>query len=158
MSVVNATQLASMFGVHRSTISQWQADGMPVLKRSSKGGKGGGNQFDTADVLDWYKKRAIKSATGSDDDQLPIEEVRRRKIAAEAELQELELAKKKGEVIELSEVKRDLIDKMVNLRSAMRKVPERCVLRVVGEEDETKVKEIILSEVDDALERTIGGE
>lgn len=147
--IVDSVQLADIHGVNRTQIYNWIKEGCPVHEQGKRGKST--HKFDTAAVAKWHIKRA-KNAVTMNADNLTYEEARTRKIAAEAELSELELAKKKALVADLEEVERELADKFAEMRSSLRKIPERCVLRLIGEMDESRIKEIILEEVDSALE------
>lgn len=153
MARVETAELASIFGVQRKTILIWIKEGMPVLSRGQAGHRS--HVFDTEEVLRWKINREMIRVTG-DGDHIDKEEAMRRKILAEAQQAEIKLAKERGEVVELAELQRELSSQMIELRAAMRRVPERCVLRLVGESDESVIKKIILGEVDDALVRSIG--
>jgi len=127
---------------------------MPIHHRARKGEKGG-HQFIVSKVVHWLKDMAVQSAVGNDE-LISADEAKKRKLIAEANLKEIELAQKRGEVVDLSEMQRELAAQMIELRASMRRVPERCVLRLVGEKNESKIKKVLLSEIDDALVRSIG--
>lgn len=152
--IVDAQQLADIYGVTKNNVYLWIKEGCPVQALGEKGKSK--YEFNTRDVFKWREKRAIKMATLSND-QITKEEAQRRKLSAEAALSELELAKKKGEVAEIEEVERTMSSQFAEVRSSLRKVPERCVIRLLGETDEARVKEVILSEIDSALELLANG-
>lgn len=148
--LADVDQLAQYFGVSRQTVHVWLKEGMPLKKR---GAPGRAHQFETSEVIRWYKDKAVKAATADgDSDLMNIEEAKRRKIAAEAGIVEINLAKARGEVVPLEEVERELANKFAQFRSRIRKVPERCVLRVIGEKNQSKIKSEILDEIDQCLE------
>jgi len=151
-NTVSTTELANFLGVHRRTIQDWTKQGCPIAVRVSQGVKGG-HQFIPRDVMNWLKEKAVSDAIGGDDPNIvSAEEAKRRKILAEAGLQEIELAKKKGDVIDLAELERKLSNSFAIVRSNMLKVPDRTAIRLVGETDEVKIKRIIREEVTQALE------
>lgn len=154
-SIVTTNELASFLDVHPNTIRQWISDGLPVHYRAKRGEKGG-HKFNVRRVVEWLKEKAVHAAVGEDTELITSDEAKRRKLIADAQLQEIELAKKRGEVVDLSEMQRELAAQMIELRASMRRVPERCVLRLVGETNESKIKKVLLSEIDDALVRAIG--
>jgi phage terminase Nu1 subunit (DNA packaging protein) len=149
VKVATTETLAEMLGVHKGTVMNWVKGGMPIYE---KGGPGKANVFKVKDVIDWLKQRAVYDATGGSVELMTADEAKRRKMAAEAGLQEIELAKKQGLVVELDELERDLSNKFAELRSNMRMIPSRVSMQVLGEPDETKVKAIIMAEIDRALE------
>jgi phage terminase Nu1 subunit (DNA packaging protein) len=153
MSRVETAELAAIFGVQRKTILIWLKEGMPVISRGVAGSRA--HLFDTEETLRWKINREMIRVTG-DGDHVDKDEAQRRKTLAEAQRQEILLAKERGEVVELAEMQKELTDQMIELRASMRRIPERCVLQLVGESDETAIKKVILTEVDEALVRSIG--
>ena len=153
MSRVETAELAAIFGVQRKTILIWLKEGMPVISGGVAGSRA--HLFDTEETLRWKINREMIRVTG-DGDHVDKDEAQRRKTLAEAQRQEILLAKERGEVVELAEMQKELTDQMIELRASMRRIPERCVLQLVGESDETAIKKVILTEVDEALVRSIG--
>jgi len=86
-------EVAELFGVNDRTIRLWVRRGCPFLQKGGRGGRAW--QFETSDVIGWREQQAAIAAVG-DTAKLDVEEARRRKLAAEAVLSELELAKAKG--------------------------------------------------------------
>ena len=76
------------------------------------------------DVVTWLESRAVNQAVGNTD-LMTADEAKRRKLSAEAGLQEIILAKRKGDVIELSDVEKKLSNSFAILRSSMLKIPDR---------------------------------
>lgn len=146
---VTVPEAASIFGKTQETIRSWIKEGCPVDEKPIAGKKG--YRLDTRAVAEWQLKRAVSAAT-SFGEGITKEEAQRRKLTAEAELAELEIAKKKGLVVELEQLRTELSNKFTELRSAMRRIPERSALRLVGEMDEVKIKDMLLDEIDMALE------
>jgi len=141
--------MAKLVGKSQETLRLWIKEGCPVAEDYVQGKKG--YRLDSREVIEWYKKRSVASAT-SFGDSITKEEAQRRKLAAEAELAELEIAKKKGEVVDIGQMKTELSNRFTELRTAIRRIPERCALRLVGEMDEVVIKDTILDEIDMALE------
>ena len=155
MKLVSTLELAEFMGVHRRTVADWVKQGCPIEKRSQGAGHGS-HKFKPKDVVNWLNKRAVMQVTGDDDpDIVSAEEAKRRKVLAEAGIQELELVKRKGSVVELSDIQRDLSSKLAEVRSNMLKIPERTALRLVGESDETRIKQVIRGEVLQTLEAIV---
>lgn len=148
MKFVDTSQLCELLDVHKTTIHQWMKAGMPIFE---KGHNGKAHKFKVADVIHWQKQRAVEAATGNTE-LLSADEARRRKLTAEAGLQEIELALKKGVVVELDDIERELSNKFAEFRTNMRNIPSRVSMQVLGEDDEGKVKKIIMDEVDKCLE------
>ena len=150
---VDTAELAKIYEVQKSAITAWIKDGCPVAKKGIIGKRGSAptpHIFDTKAVTKWREKRAAEKATGSE--FMSRDESSRRKLQADAAIRELELAKLRDEVVELRDIEIDLRDRFAVFRSAIRKIPERSVIRVVGNTDESAVKRILLDEIDTALE------
>jgi len=97
---VSKAELANIYGVSLPTISQWVNKGCPWITKGSPGKQW---RFNTADVTTWREEHVAQQIQG-DTSQLDIDEARRRKLAAEAAMMELDLAKRRGEVIEIEQV------------------------------------------------------
>lgn len=145
---VGVVELGQLLGVNPRTIRDWTNIGCPIHHRARAGEKGG-HQYVVKDVVNWMRDRAVADAAPSGNQT--IEEAKRRKILAEAASQEIDLAKKKGEVIALDQLERKLSNTMAQISATLRRVPDRTAMRLVGETDEDKIKKIILSEIDIAL-------
>ena len=145
---VNRTELAEINGVSLPTIESWVRRGCPVVQR---GGRGRAWQFNTAEVRNWREDdiRAESSqATHATKDELVL-----RKLAAETEQAELDLAKSKDEVVPVEQLERALVKAFGEVRAGMRNVvPGRAASRLLGETDETSFKAVLLEEIDHALE------
>jgi len=144
---VGKREIAQIFGVAESTVNEWIRRGCPVLDR---GGKGIAWQINTAEVSEWLKKRAVEDVAG---DTLADEsELKRRKLAADTAKAELELAKVKGEVVPLKQLERALANTFAEVKTNIRNVPSRVSTTLIGETSETRIKEVVLEEIDLALE------
>jgi phage terminase Nu1 subunit (DNA packaging protein) len=80
-----------------------------------------------------------------------------RKTKAEADIAEIEAAKTKGEIVLLSQVERALQIIFAEVKANLRNVPSRAVGQIVGDTSEHRIKDIILAEIDLALERLAEG-
>ena len=149
-TLVSTIELTNLLGIHRNTVHEWVAQGCPTAVRAKVGDRGG-HKFLLSDVLEWHKSRAVIQATGSNE-LMSADEAKRRKLMAEAGLQEIELNKRKGDVIELAEVEKKLSNTFAVIRSNMLKVSDRTAIRLIGETDETRIKKIIREEINQALD------
>ena len=140
---VNRTAVAEIFGKSVSTIDQWVSSGCPVIKR---GGKGIEWAFDTAAVHEWCVQRRLAAAEKKR--PIGLDEARLRKLAADAELAELELAKKRSEVVAVDVVTQVWGGLCAEARIRFRNIPVRVVSALVGETDEREIKAALLREID----------
>ena len=145
---LSKADLARMYGVSLPCIGQWIGKGCPFV---SKGGPGKQWVFNSADVLAWREDQVAQQAMG-DTRSLDIEEARRRKMAAEAALVELDLAKRRGEVIEIEEVAGVVGDDYANVRAKLLALPTKLAPQLIGAEDLAECKSLIERGVAEALE------
>ncbi len=142
---LNRGEVAAFFGVTPPTVDGWVRAGCPV----KKGQRGVASEFNSADVATFLREKARQEGSGT---SLADEtELKRRKLAAEAERAELELAKEKGEVAPVREFERAQAAAMAAIRANMRNVPGRAVLQLLGCTDELEFKNKLMDEIDLAL-------
>lgn len=91
---VNQTELAEIVGVSDVTIWEWQKEGLPILHR---GERGEANHYDTANVIEWLKQRALQLAGKA-------ETQRDRETRFRADLLEIELAEKRKILVPVTEI------------------------------------------------------
>jgi terminase small subunit / prophage DNA-packing protein len=140
--------LARFFDVALPTVTSWVRKGCPYVE---KGSKSKAWIFDTAAVAGWREEQAAQNAVG-DTASLDIEEARRRKLAAEAAMVELDLAKRRGEVIEIEEVAGVVGDDYANVRAKLLSLPTKLAPQLIGIEDPAECKALIERGVSEALE------
>lgn len=145
--LVNKFQLAALFDKSIPTIDSWIRRGMPFVQ---KGDKSTEWQFDTSLVAKWREEQAVAAILGNTKD-VEFEEARRRKIAAEAGILEIELQQKRREVIPTEEVAQGLSHAYLTLKQRLRTIPERVVPQLISEGDEQICRELLLNEIDDVL-------
>lgn len=142
---LNRGEVAAFFGVTPPTVDGWVRAGCPV----KKGQRGVASEFNSADVAAFLREKAREEGSGTtlaDENHL-----KRRKLAAEAERAELEVAKAKGEVAPIREFERAQAAAMAGIRANMRNVPGRAVLQLLGCTDEKEFKTKLMAEIDLAL-------
>lgn len=144
---VNRTELSAIFGVSLPTVDSWTRNGCPGVKRGS--GKGGGWEFDTAEVALWLQKRAADDAGGAEvaDEQA----VKRRTAAIRLRADELDLAKQMGLVAPIEEFEKAQAKLFAMLRQAVMTVPARVSMALVGEKSELRIKKVLTDELTAAL-------
>jgi terminase small subunit / prophage DNA-packing protein len=149
-TLVNRTGLSDVFGVALNTIDSWVRQGCPVVQRGA--GKGQPWQFNTADVAAWLRARAATEATGKTESD--ENELRLRRLRAETAKAELELAAARGEVAPIAEFEKAQALVFATLRANIMNVPQRVVVRLLGETNETTFKQILRTELTEALKTT----
>lgn len=153
--IVNRTGLSDVFGVALNTIDSWVRQGCPYVQRGA--GRGREWQFNTADVNKWLQQKRAAEAKGNSQES-EAEELRLRKLAAETELAELELAKAKGDVAPVSEFERAQARAFAEIRTNVMNVAQRVVIQLLGCTDETEFKTKLRKELALALQAAADSE
>ena len=150
--ITNRSGLADVFGVSLHTIDTRIRRGMPY-KQKADSSKGLEWEFDTAECINWMIDRAKAEAEPS---QIPAKDLQKelitRKLTAETEIAELELLKKKEQVVFISDAIAATANAVTVLRQRFLTLPRRIAPLVLGETDEEIAKELIEREVIDVLE------
>jgi phage terminase Nu1 subunit (DNA packaging protein) len=149
---LNRTELAAALGVSLPTIDRWRKDGMPVVTSGSKGVEWA---FDLAAVVAWRVKVQVDAAGGATDD---IKEIEKRTARAKMEQAELALAEAKSLVAPIAEFERAQAALMAAIRQNVLNVPQRAVLQLLGETDESTFKQKLRAELVTALEQAAAAE
>ncbi len=147
IKLVNRAQLAAIFGKSLVTIDSWIRRGMPIVE---KGNKTKEWKFDTAEVAQWREEQAVACALGNDEN-LGIEDLKKRKLVAEVNLLEVDLQERKKEVIPLKEVEQGLSHAYITIKQRLRTIPDRIVPELASQKDENICRELLINEIDDAL-------
>jgi phage terminase Nu1 subunit (DNA packaging protein) len=99
---VTAVELMKWYGVDRRTVTNWLNSTPPCPSQL----RGRIRQFDTVDVARWKDSiagdRAVAKREKECQPSVNLDAARQRKVEAEAQLAELELAERRGEIIPLS--------------------------------------------------------
>jgi phage terminase Nu1 subunit (DNA packaging protein) len=119
---------------------------MPVVTKGSKGVEW---EFDLAACIEWYAQRKADAAGGALDD---IKEIEKRTARAKMERAELELAEAKGLVAPVTEFKRAQAAIFAQIRANVMNVPQRVVVQLLKESNETVFKTKLRAELTLALE------
>lgn len=143
---LNRAGLAEHLAVSLPTIDRWVKDGMPVVQRGSRGVEW---TFDLAEVIRWRIERATSEATaGAPTD---VEEIEKRAASAKMQMAELDLAKKRGEVADVRDFERAWARMLAEIQVKVMNVPQRVVIQLLGETNETLFKQKLKAELTQAL-------
>ena len=145
--LVNRSELAAIFGVAMTTVDAWTNRGMPIVERTM--GRGTNWSFDTAAVAAWRTEQAV-TQTG-DEEKLNFEEARRRKMAADAMLAEIELIERRGEILEIDTVVKEWESLVLSMRARMMAIPPRLAPAVLVENDVATVQAILEDSIYECL-------
>src|ERR1041385_9237793 len=89
---LTAYQLAEYYGVDERTVTNWVNSKPPCPSRK----EGGRRYFDSVQVAAWREAKVKARAAG---EELDFEKAKARKMAADAELAEMEVARTRGEQV-----------------------------------------------------------
>lgn len=143
--------VAELLGVTARQVRNWVKDkGLPSRDDAR------GRRFIWRDTLEWYVSyRAEKD--GSRGSQAPpepaadetesLEEATTRKTIAEADLKELELATKRGEVVAIADAERTIATIAKNIQQKLLAVASKLTSRLVGTTDRNRINAILDGEM-----------
>lgn len=136
---VNRTELAEILGKSMPTITAWLGEGLPYIEG---GGKGKPFVFDSVDAILWaiengkFRRQARAPVPGTDpfaeagDAVESYDEAERRKMVAQADKAELDLAKSAGRVVEIIDVAAAVADMNVTVRTRLLGIGNKVRVRV----------------------------
>jgi phage terminase Nu1 subunit (DNA packaging protein) len=151
--IVNKQQLANILGKSEEWLTQMQKDQtFPVLER----GRGrAGSKYETQDVITWMQTRQVENLIG---DKIDIEEAKRRKMAAEASLAEVELETVQGKLIPADQIEKEWSELIMNCRAKLLSIPSKVSPEIFAADDLTTVKVLLKQALQEALnELSVGG-
>jgi excisionase family DNA binding protein len=152
METLELEDIASLLGVSERMVRNYIKDNdLPCV------GDGRGRRFVWADVREWYVSYRIEKdgSRGNEACQIPeddaenMEQASLRKLKAEADLKELELATKRGEVVAIEDVKRSVENVAASLKSAILAMPSKLATRLVGMKDKRAINDVLTGEAEE---------
>jgi len=132
---MNIAEVAELFGVSRPTITAWTNDGMPAREIGSKGKPW---VYETADVLPWWAENKHRhkrpAVTAGDplagDGEESIEQAERRKMVAQADKAELDLAKAAKLLVPIADVASVVAEENARVRARLLGIPNAVRMKV----------------------------
>ena len=146
--IVSLTEMASILDVHRNTLYLMVDRGCPYVQKANKS-RGQDWKFNSAKVVQYRVNQAVNDAKVTAE-QASTDELRRRKLAAETVITELDAAKARGEVGSLDEFERQVTNAAIEIRKRLQQMADRVAPMVVGLKV-AEIKRILRDEVDQAL-------
>lgn len=151
---MSKSEIAIFYGVNINTITQWIAKGCPFVQ---KGGPGKKWILSSLEVTQWREEQITAAAVG-DVSQLDINEARRRKLAAEAAMTELDLAHRRGDLIEIEFIADMVGNDYANMRAKLLALPTKLAPQLVGMDDPVECTALLDKGVTEALEELTADE
>jgi phage terminase Nu1 subunit (DNA packaging protein) len=148
---VTRQQLADLMGVAVNSIARLAAQGMPQAV-SSGGGRGRPAQFDAVACLAWQRAQLVADAPGNGS-------ARERYLAALTERVELDLRQRRGELVEMADVRQEFVGLAHTLKSQLRALPAALAPTLVGAaaHGPAAVAALLLQRIDAALRELAQG-
>ncbi len=97
----------------------------------------------------YLQSRTLGTATQSNTPEYHQEKAR--KIKAEADIAEMDAAKMAETLVLVDDVKHAWSELVTEVRTRLRNLPVRILPSIIGETNETRLKDVLLAEIDDAL-------
>ncbi len=145
--IVNKARVATITGKVVVTIDTWLRKGCPFVQ---KGGKGKEWLFDTAAVIAWREEQTANNILGDLDD-LDFEELKKRKIAAETAMMELDLALKREDAVSLDDISKEWAAMAEAFRARCMAIGPKTAPLIAVEKNLNKCRKIIDDAVYEAL-------
>jgi excisionase family DNA binding protein len=151
--VLTVDEVAELLDVSSRTVRNWiNQKGLPAKQ------DGRGKTLDWRQTLAWYVQYRIEEC-GNDGNQAPasdspgfpqdqenLEQATTRKTIAEANLKELQLAEKRGQVVAVADVERNIAAVSKAIQQKILAIPSRLSPRLVGTDDRNVIFSILSSE------------
>jgi phage terminase Nu1 subunit (DNA packaging protein) len=110
--LLNKTQLADFLGFSERSLTDWQDEGMPILR---SGARGEANEYDSGAVILWMLERARR--------QVRAESPRDELYRSQKKLVDLQLAKQEGDLVSAAEVEQEYSRLVIRARQRLLQLP-----------------------------------
>lgn len=143
---VNMTEFCQILDITRKTARDWIDKGMPIVQKADRKRKLD-YLIDTLAAIEWRYQPGVTNANND----LSATELKRRILALQYESEEIDLIKKRDELVYIDDVHTFIRDQYTRIRQALRQVPARVAPLLIHEKEEFKIKEIVLGDIDNTL-------
>ena len=143
-SEMTASQIQTELGIDGRKLGQFLARIKPVKER------GKFQYYLLQDVIEQIYKKPGKV--------IPIDEIKKKKLQAEAELVELELEKEKGSVVPVKDIQRQWTNLVLSCKTKLLSIPTKLAPIMATEHDINVCKNILDSSINEALTELSKGE
>jgi len=123
MRIKGQQEIAAMFGVTARTINDWQEAGMPVVMH---GGPGAPSEYDAPSCIRWLVDREVRKVQG--------ESPKDRLARLQGDQLEMDLAERRGKLIEAGAVEPMMRAAIVSARERIRNEPARIATALEGKD------------------------
>lgn len=146
---VNKKRLSELLGISEPTLTQYQREGMPLI---AKGSRGKENEYDVAAVIAWFKNRLQAERSQQSSGDLNYEVERTRLTKAQADKQELDLAARRGELVDVSDVRKHWQQMVFAAKAKLLAIPVKAAPAVITAQSTAEVFELLTAMIREALD------
>jgi len=143
--IVNLSELAEIYGLHRTTVKEWVKIGCPFVQEHDKSRRLDW-QFNTAEVCKWREDRA-KQLTEENLQGIQVGELKKRKLAAETALAELEAGKAKNTFVSVEDVERSWLNLASLVKGKFLALPAKVSPELAIAKDARELEAILRHEI-----------
>ena len=140
---MNLQALATRLSVSTKSVSDWVRKGCPHTRTTR-----GGYVFRLRQVQAWRAANLSSPLSPSN----TLSEARRRKETALAELRELDVRVRKGELVERAAVEKRFFAMVRTSRDLLQNIPDRLAGVLAAETDQARIHALLTQEIRQALE------
>ncbi|MCX8302154.1 terminase small subunit [Enterobacter pseudoroggenkampii] len=133
---ISLRSLARQYGYDESTVRTWVEKGMPTGTDSNARG--------------WIVDNVLKPLRDTNTKE-QIEQERLKKLSAERQLAELELAEKNGLVVSAEYVEQILTEYLFQIKTAVRAIPSKTYLELFAQKDAKDLRDVLRTHIDNTL-------
>lgn len=144
---VKLSQLVTMTGYAKTGIEYLLKQGAPVAR---EGRPGVPTKIDTAKFIGWLIDR--EHGSGIEDRIQRVEDFKGRKIAAQAQIEELNLFQRRGELVDITTMRRHLEPMITDTRTRLLALPTKIAPKLVGMKDPRNIRSVLETEINEALD------
>jgi phage terminase Nu1 subunit (DNA packaging protein) len=144
MIEVDKKTLAGMFGVAGTTIDAYRRKGLPTV------GEGRATKYNVQECFRWFNSYTVQQEREKWDTTpsgMTEQDAKTRKLTAEALIAELDLAKERGTMVNISDAEREVMKHHTIVRTSLLAFPVRTAPFLVMVPDELTARQIIEAEI-----------
>lgn len=149
--IVSLSDWADIMGRTLPTVRNQIRDGLPA-KRPSKSAQG--YEIDTAEAIQWLVDRARNAGEGQ---ALDFDADRARKMAADADVAEMERDTMRGELVEVDVAVSMVADRLQTIRARLLNLPTKAAVKLAACRTREEVVERLDLEIQELLQELSGG-
>lgn len=143
--LVGISHIAERLRLTPRRIQQLAGEGLPRVTRG---------KYDVDAVLDWYiahLERRLAGDSSEESDNVSQRKHELRLLAAKADLQELDLATRRRELVSIADVEKEMTDLVITTKARILAVPARIAADLLGEQSRVMAQAKVEKALKEAL-------